>query len=89
MGKRICKKCGIEKDYSYLCLNTQGRLTYKDNESGGLWHGKTCWQCFKGYVKTTSGKEPLGDRQCACGAQFKQKNIRQVYCSRKCWDLAA
>lgn len=88
MSTRICKVCVITKDYTYLCLNTQGRATYKNQDDGLIWHGKTCGDCFKKYVKETSGKERLCELECkTCGKTFKQKNIKQGYCGKKCYSL--
>ena len=86
MSTRVCKVCLVEKDYSYLCLNSQGRLVYKNEEDGSVWHSRVCYPCFKSYVKKTSGKEPLGDKLCACGKTFKQKNIKQVACCKRCYS---
>ena len=83
---RVCKKCGVEKDFSYLTLNTQGRSVYKDDDNGSLWHGRVCYPCFKDYVKSKSGKEALADRVCHCGQVFRQKSVKQAVCCKKCYS---
>lgn len=81
---RTCKTCKKEKQHIYLCLNSRGRLVYKD-ETGRIWQGRMCGLCFNDYVKRTSGKEPLGDKACEkCGTTFKKKAHRQRFCSADC-----
>lgn len=76
---KTCKVCGVEKESEYLCLNTQGRAVYKD-ENGKIWHGKQCSDCFTKYVKSKAGKTPLSLLVCSCGVEFKQRAIRQKKC---------
>ena len=84
---KTCKVCNKEKEYIYLCLNAQGRSVYKD-ETGAIWHGKTCAPCFAAYVKSKSNKIPLATLPCRhCGYQFKQKAINQFACSESCYSI--
>jgi hypothetical protein len=41
---RICKICGIQKEFNYLCLDGRQRTVYKD-EQGKIWHNKRCYDC--------------------------------------------
>lgn len=85
--KRVCKKCGVEKEYNFLCLNTQGRSVYKD-ETDKIWHSKICYACHLKYVKDRSTDRHLAIISCpACQKEFKQKVIRQVACSRACYEI--
>jgi hypothetical protein len=77
---RKCKICQKTKEYNYLCLNSQGRATYKD-EDGIIWHSRTCGPCHAAYVRSKAGKEPLKVLTCECGQEFKQKVINQKTCS--------
>lgn len=82
--KRICKDCGIEKDYEYLSLNTQGRKVYHDG-ANGIWHGKNCYECHLKYVKLKADKTPLTTKTCStCLNSFQQLNSRMLWCSRAC-----
>lgn len=84
---RICKICKVEKDYTYLCLDGQGRSVHKNKEDGKLWHGKQCSQCFTEYVKYKSGKAPLCEINCeVCGVNCKKKSHHQKTCSKECYS---
>jgi hypothetical protein len=87
MSVRVCKECNKEKQYIYFCLDGQGRSVYKD-EDGHIWHGRSCYICFKSYIKTKAEKIPLCDVICKhCGKSFKQRAIKQFVCSKECYKL--
>lgn len=85
MSTRICKVCNIKREYRYLALDNRSRSVYKD-ETGKLWHGRTCGSCQLLIVKKIVDNEPLGDIGCkCCGKIVKQKNIKQFTCSKECY----
>lgn len=92
MYMRICKKCKISQEYNYLTLNSQGKAVYKD-ENGGIWHGKTCYSCFKQQIKSSSHVGLTGRKKIAlksftcvvCGISGIKKAIKQTVCSKTCY----
>lgn len=84
---RKCKECLIEKEHKYFLIDEQGRSTYKD-ESGGIWHGRVCYDCQKLYVKKMSGKVELKTIVCEfCDKLVTQTAKRQRTCSKECYRL--
>lgn len=84
MSTRVCKRCNIEKQYIYFLLNTQDRMTYKD-EDGNLWHGRTCYPCFKRNVRRKSGHKKLVKKRCTlCHSWFQQLALTQQVCKSTC-----
>jgi hypothetical protein len=82
--KRICKKCQKSKEYSYLCLNTQGRATYKD-EDAKVWHGRICFDCHLNYVKLKANRTALTTKSCTiCSKEFVQNSARHKFCCESC-----
>jgi hypothetical protein len=82
--KRTCKDCKVEKEFNYLCLNTQDRSTYKDQDNK-LWHGRSCGACHLEYVKVVADKPKLTKVICpACSKEFLQKNGVMRFCGKAC-----
>jgi hypothetical protein len=81
---RECKSCKVMKERNYFVLNKQGKAVYRD-ETGGVWNGRTCYDCFKSYVKMKSGHPPLGKASClSCGVEFQKKSHTHKVCSSQC-----
>ncbi len=82
---RTCKECLVSKEYRYFLRDDHGRAVHKD-ESGGIWHGRVCYDCQKLYVKKMSGKVELSTIECElCGKVVAQSAKRQRTCSKECY----
>ena len=86
MSSRTCKECNESKAYFHLAVAEDGRSVFK-SEDGLIWHGRVCGECTKKKIKEKSGKRELASLHCKeCGVEFMQKEIKQLCCSRKCYQ---
>lgn len=42
-GRRVCKECGVEKDYRIY--HRRGNTNYYQDDNGKLWSGRLCSPC--------------------------------------------
>lgn len=79
-----CKVCEIEKEHKLLKITEKGTYVYVDAEEN-IWHGKTCYECFKGRLRKDYSKVEQRERQCLnCGVSFIPKRITGRMCTRNC-----
>ena len=83
---RTCKICNVEKQYVLKGV-TEGRNFVYIDANGGQWHGRTCYDCFKGKLRTGYVKRNHTPKACVmCGEMFAPKRHTARMCSKKCMN---